>query len=49
MWKDHSVILPLGTIASYGVYTEQIFPQCVALRISITAAEIGPDTAFPLR
>lgn len=49
MWKDHGVILPLGTIPSYEVYTEQIFPLCVALRISIPAAEIGPDTAFPLR
>lgn len=49
MWKDHGVILPLGTIPSYGVYTEQIFPLHVVLRISIMAAEIGPDTAFPLR
>lgn len=49
MWKDHSAILPLGTIPFYGVYTEQILPLYVALRTSITTAEVGPDTAFPLR
>ena len=49
MWKDQGVILPLGTIPSYGVYTKQISPLRVALNIPITAAEIGPDTAFPLR
>lgn len=49
MWKDPGVILPLGTITSSGVFTRQIFPLCVALRISIMVAEICPDTASEIK
>lgn len=47
--ENPGVILPLGTTPSSGVFTRQIFPLHVALRISVMAAEIGPDTAILLR
>lgn len=49
MWKILALFYPLGPLHLLGCLLGRFFPYIVALRISVMVAEIGPDTAFPLR